>query len=67
MIALHDCFLRDLHLWSSALKPTCNCYFTGHDKDKGPTDRDTHPHCNCIWLGNSLISMLLNVIFELHG
>lgn len=66
MIALHDCFLRDLHLWSSALKPTCYCYFTGHDKDKGPTDRDTHTHCNGIWLGNSLISMLLNVIFELH-
>lgn len=66
MIALHDCFLRDLHLWSSALKPTCYCYFTGHDKDKGPTDRDTHTHCNGIWLGNSIISMLLNVIFELH-
>ncbi len=67
MIALHDCFLRDLHLWSSALKPTCYCYFTGHDKDKGPADRDTNSHCNGIWLGNSLISMLLNVIFELHG
>lgn len=65
MIALHDCFLRDLHLWSSALKPTCYCYFTGHYKDKGPTDRDTHTNCNGIWLGNSLMSML-NVIFELH-
>lgn len=67
MIALHDCFQRDLHLWSSALKPTCYCYFTGHDKDKGPADRDTHSHCNSIYLGNSLISMLLNVVFELHG
>lgn len=65
MIALHDCFLRDLHLWSSALKPTCYCYFTGHYKDKGATDRDTHTNCNGIWLGISLISML-NAIFELH-